>query len=889
MALRKWRCLALLGILCWGSLALAKQGATGRIEGRVVKDGEGVGAVVVLVNELKVTEVTDGEGAFAFEGLPTGNYTLIFTLGDNSLVRTNVMVSEDRTHEFEVEVDWDLGVREEVTVTAVERAAKIVDAPAAVTSIPAEQVEQKAATGQVPKVLEFTPGAEVTQSGLYDFNFNTRGFNSSLNRRISTYIDGRDVGVVLLGAQEWAAISGGLDDVANLEFIRGPSAALYGANASSGVVNITTKAPADSVGSMLRISGGVINTLSADDSTRLAESAKSQDVALNFRQAGKIGSGWFYKVSAGTHSSGDFSVSRDPDVVDKPEYYLIEDPDEETSFCLLIGERGCLPKEKSLFLEQDVDIRFASLRFDKFLIDRSLLTFEAGFSEISGPVFQTGIGRVQNIDSQRPFYRVAWSNDHWNVLAHYAERDGNQANLTKALVVDYELLTDTQRYGVEAQWNRSFGGEKGRVVVGAAHTQEHVDTSDPDSGRQTIVYEPIDAHRQAIFSQVDWRANRFLTLVFAGRVDWNTLHDTQFSPKAALVYNITPKNSLRLTYNQAFQVANYSELFLHTRISFFPLAGFASAICTSPALERPIDCDAIDIEQNGFVPILAVGNPDLQLEKTKAWEIGYTGLLANKVFVTVDYYNAKNEDFITDLVPQVGSGLGNLEGCLDQDGNQETDPRNCPINNHYKPWFGPADWESTYLIDPSPFNPQDILAADALRNAVDNSVGGNSLGFRLAQDLDGSTVVVGRTYTNVGEVDTQGVDFGIQYFVTRALSIQASYSWFDFEIIDTDLDVFGLLQPNSPENKASLSLSFRNKRWAASFGGRWVEGFRWSAGVFEGDVPDYYTFDVGASYAFNDLIRLGVNLANANDNVHRQTFGGDLLHRRALMHLTFTW
>ena len=135
-------------------------------------------------------------------------------------------------------------------------ATKVVDAPAAVTSIHEEEIQQQASQGQVPKILEFTPGAEVTQSGLYDFNFNTRGFNSSLNRRVSTYIDGRDVGVVLLGAQEWAAISGGLDDISSLEFVRGPSAALYGANASSGVVNITTKPPKDKPEGLARFTGG---------------------------------------------------------------------------------------------------------------------------------------------------------------------------------------------------------------------------------------------------------------------------------------------------------------------------------------------------------------------------------------------------------------------------------------------------------------------------------------------------------------------------------------------------------------------------------------------------------------------------------------------------------
>ena len=40
------------------------QDATGRIEGLVVKEGEGIAAVVVLINELKLTEVLLLQRAF---------------------------------------------------------------------------------------------------------------------------------------------------------------------------------------------------------------------------------------------------------------------------------------------------------------------------------------------------------------------------------------------------------------------------------------------------------------------------------------------------------------------------------------------------------------------------------------------------------------------------------------------------------------------------------------------------------------------------------------------------------------------------------------------------------------------------------------------------------
>jgi iron complex outermembrane receptor protein len=851
----KWsRALALCLCAVVGTGRILAASETAHVEGRVVKQGVGVGGVIVLINELKLTDDTDAGGYFSFTKVPLGTYAVVLTRGEETKV-VPLVLAESGTVKVEFEVDWELQGYEEMTVVAEALATKVVDAPAAVTAIHEEEIAQVASTGQVPKILEFTPGAEVTQSGLYDFNFNTRGFNSSLNRRVSTYIDGRDVGVVLLGAQEWAAISGGLDDVAKLEFIRGPSAALYGANASSGVVNITTKPPKDSLGGLFRTTFGELDSRGVD-----------------FRQSFQFGDGWYAKVLAGFKDSGDYSISRNPDVVLHPEY---------SDFCLLVGQTNCLPGERTLPREQDNEIRFGAVRVDRYLTDTSLLTVEVGLSTIKGPVFQTGIGRVQNLDSKRPFYRFNWSNPHWNVLGHYTSRQGEQVNLVQALVVGYELTTDDTRYGVEAQGNWNFAGDRGRVVVGVAHTEEKVDTYDRSLGRQTVLWEPIETNRQAIFSQLDWSANKHFKFVFAGRVDKSTLHDTQFSPKAAAVWNINSENSMRLTYNRAFQVANYSELFLHTPISYFPIGGFVRTICGAPILPQPVDCGI----EGDFVPILAVGNDDLKLEHTEAWELGYSGLLANKVLVTVDYYRSKNTDFITDLVPQVGTVLGNPEGCVDSAFNPVSDPEQCPINNDYKPWVSTEEAETTILFG-------NLTVAQALRNAVDRSVGGSTLGFRLAQDLDGSTVVVGRTYTNVGRVDTQGVDIGVQYFITPWMNLQVSYSWFDFEIVepgDNIEDVQEILLPNSPEHKASIALSVNRKRWDASVSARWVQGFPWSAGIFQGEVPDYSTVDLSAGYRFTDHVRAGLNVANARDNLHRQTFGGDLLYRRALVNLTFAW
>ena len=238
----------------------AAQAQNSRIEGRITRaDGSGVGGASVALNETSMTAITRSDGVFTFSGLPAGTYSLTMVLGESLVTVPNVTVAAGETTTIEETVDWEVGLAETLIVVASSRRVeRIVEAPASVTRVVESEIERQAAHGQLPKLLEFTPGAEVTQSGLYDYNFNTRGFNSSLNRRVATLIDGRNPSVPFLGAQEWAALSFPLDDLASVELLRGPSAALYGANASSGVLNMTSKAPRFSPGGLVRVAFGVV-------------------------------------------------------------------------------------------------------------------------------------------------------------------------------------------------------------------------------------------------------------------------------------------------------------------------------------------------------------------------------------------------------------------------------------------------------------------------------------------------------------------------------------------------------------------------------------------------------------------------------------------------------
>ena len=86
-----------------------------------------------------------------------------------------------------------------------------------------------------------------------------------------------------------------------------------------------------------------------------------------------------------------------------------------------------------------------------------------------------------------------------------------------------------------------------------------------------------------------------------------------------------------------------------------------------------------------------------------------------------------------------------------------------------------------------------------------------------------------------------------------------------------------------------MGLSYNAEKFGASIKMRWVDDFFWAAGAFQGPVPSYETADISAYYIVNDHIELGLNISNAFDDNHYESFGGDILERRALGSIAFRW
>ncbi|TZF86403.1 TonB-dependent receptor (plasmid) [Pedobacter sp. BS3] len=177
----------------------------------------------------------------------------------------------------------DLSIEElmGIEVTSVSKTPeKLTEAASAIQVITQQDIQRSAATN-VPEALRLVPNLQVTQLNSRHWIISARGFNSTFSNKLLVMIDGRTVYSPLFAGVFWDAQSVLLEDVDRIEVISGPGAALWGANAVNGVINIITKSAKDTQGLFVSAGGGTFLQ-------RFAEA----------RYGGKIGSEANYRIYA---------------------------------------------------------------------------------------------------------------------------------------------------------------------------------------------------------------------------------------------------------------------------------------------------------------------------------------------------------------------------------------------------------------------------------------------------------------------------------------------------------------------------------------------------------------------------------------------------------------
>ena len=144
----------------------------------------------------------------------------------------------------------------QLDVTTVSRRSEpIIDAPAAISVITAEDI-RRSGLSTLPDLMRLAGGLTVARFNGGSWGISTRGFTSTANNKLLVLIDGRSIYTQLFGGVFWETQDYFLGDIDRIEVIRGPAGTLWGPNAVNGVINVITKRAADTQGGLLRAEAG---------------------------------------------------------------------------------------------------------------------------------------------------------------------------------------------------------------------------------------------------------------------------------------------------------------------------------------------------------------------------------------------------------------------------------------------------------------------------------------------------------------------------------------------------------------------------------------------------------------------------------------------------------
>ncbi|MDA0752554.1 MAG: TonB-dependent receptor [Verrucomicrobia bacterium] len=132
---------------------------------------------------------------------------------------------------------------------------KVGDIPAAVSVITQADIQRSGATS-IAEALRMGPGVDAAQISNNSWAVGIRGFNSYLVNKSLVMVDGRSAYAPLFAGTYWDSVDMVLDDVERIEIIRGPGAAVWGANTMNGVVNIISKNARDTQGTLVKAGYG---------------------------------------------------------------------------------------------------------------------------------------------------------------------------------------------------------------------------------------------------------------------------------------------------------------------------------------------------------------------------------------------------------------------------------------------------------------------------------------------------------------------------------------------------------------------------------------------------------------------------------------------------------
>lgn len=488
---------------------------------------------------------------------------------------------------------------ETVVVSGSRTDEKLINTPVTMTVITAQTIES-APSRNFAELLRSVPGLNLTQVSARDMNATTRSATGTLSTGQLALLDGRSLYQDFFGFVMWDFLPVNLSEIKQVEVIRGPASAVWGANAFNGVINVITKSPREVQGTSVTYGMGLfdrsVNNNDADGGALFYFSGTHAQ-AINDR--------WAFKLSGGGYSQ---------DALPRPTGVIPGSPG--TQYPAYRNTGTTQPKFDG--------------RLDYDYEDGRRLSFSGGVAGTDG-IMHTGIGPFDITSGSKMGYgKVSFSRKGLRANFFTNLLDGNAANLLTRDVNFRPIGFDFQTKTYDAELtNVAALGQRHVLSYGGNFRYNSFDLSLAPQAGKRVEFGVYAQDEIFLSDKVRW--------VVGARVDrFDYLDDFVFSPRTTFMVKPRENQQVRVSYNRAYRSPSVINNFLDVTVV------------------EPVNLGAFSPALAGRVyplPIRSSGNTDLKEEKMDAYEVGYTGIIASRATLSAAFYVNKTKDsiFFTEL------------------------------------------------------------------------------------------------------------------------------------------------------------------------------------------------------------------------------------------------
>ena len=419
---------------------------------------------------------------------------------------------------------------------ASKKPQKTLDSPVPVIVIEEAEIEISGASN-IPDLLRRVAGIDVLSVSASDHNVSIRGFNQQTSSRVLVLIDGRPVYLDFYGFVTWDALPISMDEVKQIEIVKGPGSSMYGGNAFNGVINIITKSPEEIDGTVVAMSGGEYDTFAGS--------------VMHGQKKGKTG----YKFSFSRDEYDEWEQDSSYKHSDSA-YFMVERALAKSSMLSFSGS-----------IDQSEGETMTSL--DNFLRDTTqshlMVDYESG-NGLNLKLFWNAM------DTEIEGERVLPALESFGVFNQH----------------DFFIETDTY----EAEMTKLFNvGNNNSLLIGGNYKMNNIDSDMFDDSHRQEIY--------GLFAEDAFRIAESFTATAGARYDYHPLVEGNFSPRLGLVYSAAEDHMLRLSYTTAYCLPSFTQSYLY--VEMYPPPTFALSPVTGNEVLDVEKMESTNFGYTGFV------------------------------------------------------------------------------------------------------------------------------------------------------------------------------------------------------------------------------------------------------------------------------------------------